>query len=275
MTKSWSGNLLRGGYRNVVSLAIAAILLLGVATMAVASLGVVVPYAALKYNAGEAAIVNTLNGVNGGQAETFDETNPILSGGVQVRDGTYWFWKTVTGIGGTNPFRGYAHLGGANQSDADSRIASIQIWGWLDTNGNGQADAGDKTTEWVKLAELNPSAGNGNAVGWQITQPPSVIGPNGVIETGDWMGDILQGLTINMKPGESWILLIRVVDTVGNVSTMQGVGGPERWWSGVAGGAGSEIAGDQYLDCNGNTPGSTDQRIKSKQVLWCYVQRGW
>jgi hypothetical protein len=158
------------------------------------------------------------------------------------------------------------------QQEANRNVLLIQIWAWLDTNGNGAADAADTTRQWVKLVELKPSLNDGdgsggNVVGWDIPYPPPAI------ETSTWQGDLLQGHAIGLQPGESWLFLIRVVDISGNTNLMAQVGGVEKWDSGIVDGPGSGVAADRYVDCHGNTPGTTDARIKDQHVVWVYVAR--
>lgn len=252
MTKSSSGKF--------AAVVLALTLLLGAALPALAHLNFFPPFAAIEYNAAEAASLH-------GTAEAFNKATPILLHDLSPNDATYWFASTVTGL---STLRGYAHIGSSDltQEQADAQVTLIQIWGWRDTNGNGAADAGDTTTQWVKLVELKPSLGDGHVVGWQIGHDPTPA-----IKTSTWRGDLLQGHTIPLKPGESWLLLIRVVDISGNTSLMQEVHGLEQWWSGAPGGPGSGVAGDQYIDCHGNTPGTTDHRVLDQQIVWVYVPR--
>src|SRR5690606_16053861 len=100
------------------------------------------PFAAIEYDADEAEAIH-------GSAETFDPSDPVL-----FTDGC----QLATGNHNIATLRGYAHLGqaGLTQQQANDRIERIQIWGWKDTNGNGEADAGDTTTEWTLLHELDP-----------------------------------------------------------------------------------------------------------------------
>ena len=240
---------------------LAAMLLL--ARSAMACLDLVPPFAAIEYNASEAESLH-------GQAEAFDKAHPILLVD-QVQDARYWLESTVAEL---TTLRGYAHIGmeGMTQQEANRNMLLVQIWGWLDTNGNGAADAKDTTTQWVKLVELKPSLNDGdgsggNVVGWEIPYPPPAI------ETSTWQGDILQGHTITLKPGQSWLFLIRVVDISGNTNLMSEVQGLERWDNGVVDGVGSDVADDRYVDSKGNTPGTTDGRIKDKHIVWVYVPR--
>jgi hypothetical protein len=253
MTKSLSGKA-----------AVAAATLLLFTAAALAHLNLVPPFAAIEYNSAQA---QTLHGT----PEAFSKDTPILLHDVTASDGTYWLAGSVRQL---TTLRGYAHVGtyGLGQSEANGRITLIQIWGWLDTNGNGAADDGDATTLWVKLVELKPSqnGGNGsggNVVGYQVEDEHPLI------HTSTWRGDLLQGHAIQLAPGESWLLLIRVVDISGNTSLMTYCQGLERWDNGAADGIGSDVAADRYVDCNGNTPGTTNGRIQDDDVVWVYVPR--
>ena len=256
MTKSSFGRLL------AAAAALASVLL--TATAAWACMFLVPPYAAIEYNADEALALH-------GSAEAFDKAAPTHLRDVTAGDAAHWFNRDG---GEITTLRGYAHIGiqGATQQQANANVQLIQIWGWLDTNGNGAADAGDTTTAWTKLVEHTPSANGGdgsggNAVGWDIPNPP------GAIQTSTWQGDLLQGHTIPVKPGESWLLLIRVVDIAGNTNLMAAVGGLERWDNGAVDGVGSDVTDERFVDAKGNTPGTSDHRIQDKHVAWVYVPR--
>jgi hypothetical protein len=168
---------------------------------------------------------------------------------------------------------GYAHQGrtGLTQNQANANVTKIQIWGWLDSNGDGEAtyaDAyviGNRTTRWTKLSELTPSTGSGDVVGWEV----------GTSDTTSEWADILQtasgGTAIDLGEGESWLLMVRVVDTAGNTNLMNMVGGSEQWEDGTLGnGVGSEGMPDVYVDADGNTPGTADGRIEDDDVVWVY-----
>jgi hypothetical protein len=247
------------------SAAFAGLFLLVLSGVAFACLNIVPPFAAIEYNASEAVSLH-------GRALAFDKAHPVYLVDLAASDASHWLDSTVTQL---TTLRGYAHMGiaGMTQQEANRNVLLIQIWGWRDTNGNGAADAKDTTTQWTKLSELTPSAidgdgSGGNVVGWGISYPPTPA-----ITTSTWQGDILQGHTITLKPGESWLLLIRVVDISGNTNLMAQVGGVEKWDSGIVDGPGSGVAADRYVDCHGNTPGTTDARIKDQHVVWVYVAR--
>jgi len=234
-----------------------------VATPLLACLITDCPVGAIKYDADEAATLH-------GSAEAFDKRNPILLPGITPNNAAAWFSGSVTKL---TTLRGYAHAGrgaGNTQQSANRQVMLIQIWGWRDTNGDGQADAKDRTKAWVKLHELKPSLNNGdgsggNVVGWDI---PTLAA---AIQTSTWRGDLLQGRNFPLERGRSWLFLIRVVDICGNTNLMDVPGGLEKWWDGTDGGAGSGVDGDQYVDFAGNTPGTEDQRILSRHVAWGYV----
>jgi len=240
------------------------LILLLMTAVAFGHLNVSLPFAAIEYDATEAVQLH-------GSAESFSKTTPILLNDVQSGDGTYWLSKTVTGL---STLRGYAHVGGshhAGQAFANGLVTHIQIWKWADSNGNGRADEGDDATQWTKVVELKPSADEGNVVGYEIDNPI----PEGEPETSTWQGDLLQGRTIELTPGKSFLLLIRVVDTAGNVNLMDALDGTEQWDNGVTNDLiGSDVAADKYIDADGNTPGQTDGRVADKQIVWVYVNRG-
>ena len=104
-------------------------------------------------------------------------------------------------------------------------------------------------------------------VGYEVAWPPPAI------HTSTWQGDLLQGNTIPLKPGESWLLLIRVVDISGNTNLMAALAGLEQWDNGVVDGVGSDVITDRFLDSDGNTPGQADGRIEDDDVVWLYVPR--
>ncbi len=196
-----------------------------------------------------------------------------VAGGVlqDVVAGSATKWITASELTTIN---GYAHSGqtGIDQATANSRVTLIQIWGWRDSNGNGEADPADarhrtvKTTTWTKLVELTPSAGEGdNVVGWEVSVP----------ETASDMGDIVQGKTaISVGVGESWLFLVRCVNTSGDVNTMDHASGVEMWDNGdTSDGIGSDIPGDKYLTCDGTTPGTGAARINDTAVVWVYRGR--
>ena len=253
----------KSSFGRFAAVALAAVLL--TATAAWACLALVPPYAAIEYSPAEALALH-------GSAEAFDKAAPTHLRDVTAGDAAHWFNRDA---GEITTLRGYAHIGvqGATQQQANANVQLIQIWGWLDTNGNGAADAGDTTTAWTKLVEHTPSANGGdgsggNVVGWDIPYPPAPA-----IETSTWQGDLLQGQTIQINPGTSWLLLIRVVDISGNTNLMAAVGGLERWDNGAEDGIGSDVTDERYVDAKGNTPGTTDGRIQDKHVAWVYRPR--
>ncbi len=252
----------------------AAALVLAAAGAAFACFGTVPPFAAIKYDAAEAAVLH-------GQPEALDKAHPVLLLDVEANDASHWLESTVTQL---TTLRAYAHAGfdwslypadpnapgawDAAAANADARVSLIQIWGWKDTNGNGAADEKDTTTQWVKLFEITPATGDGHAVGWKLA-----LDPLPAIVTSTWQGDLLQGHAIPLKAGESWLLLIRVVDILGNTSLMSEAGGAEKWDSGIPEGPGSGVTEDRYVDHHGNTPGTADARIKDRHIVWVYVPR--
>lgn len=244
------------------ALTVAGLLLL--ASAAWAHLNVVPPFAAIEYDANEAAAIH-------GSAESFQKAAPVLLHDVAPGDASAWLAASVSKL---TELRGYAHIGGAGltQQQANANVTAVQIWKWADTNGNGAADAEDETTEWQKVVELNPGSGGGdgsggNVVGYDIGYPDPAH------PTSTWRGDLLQGRTIPLARGLSVLLLIRVVDISGNTNLMAQVAGLERWDNGAADGTGSDVTDDRYLDANGHTPGTTDGRIQDDDVVWLYVPR--
>jgi hypothetical protein len=224
-----------------------------------AHLNLSVPHAAIEYNPAQAAILH-------GSAEAFDKAAPVYLRDLASDDASHWLAKGVSEL---TVLRGYAHVGsaGLSQAQANANVAKIQIWSWDDTNGNGAADAGDATTAWTKEVELTPSGGNGNAVGHAVAWPLPAI------HTSTWQGDLLQGRSIELTPGRSLLLLIRVVDISGNTNLMAAVAGLEQWDNGAVDGVGSDVSTDAYLDADGNTPETTDARIEDEDVVWLYVPR--
>ncbi len=245
--------------------ALAAVALMLAASAAVACLNVVPPFAAIEYCASEAATLH-------GHAEAFSKSHPTYLLDVTAGSGAHWLDSTVTQL---SVLRGYAHMGfaGLTQREANRNVVLIQIWEWIDTNGNGAADSGDTTTQWTKRVELKPSQNDGdgsggNVVGWNVSYPPPPV-----IGTSTWQGDLLQGRTIPLVRGQSKLLLIRVVDISGNSNLMSAVGGEEKWDSGIPDGPGSGLASDRYVDCHGNTPGTIDARLHDSHIVWVYVPR--
>lgn len=257
MTRSSLGNP-----RKAIVVAICVVLSLGAAAQG--HLNLARPYAAIEYNPAQAQTLH-------GSAEAFDKAAPILLNDVVPNDGSAWLAKSVTSL---TELRGYAHIGtaGQTQQQANINVTAIQIWSWDDTNGNGAADAGDNTTQWQKVLELNPSLNDGdgsggNVVGYDIVYPAPAT------PTSTWQDDLLQSHTIPLQSGRSTLLLIRVVDVSGNTNLMAQVAGLERWDNGAVDGVGSDVVTDRFLDADGNTPGMTDARIQDDDVVWLYVPR--
>ena len=259
-------NLSRSARGGGAFLRVAVVIFAAVAFLATPLLACLItdcPVGAIKYDADEATTLH-------GSAEAFDKLNPILLPGITPGDAAAWFNSSVSKL---TTLRGYAHAGrgaGTTQQSANRQVMLVQIWGWRDTNGDGQADAKDRNKVWVKLLELHPSKNNGdgsggNVVGWDI---PTLTA---AIKTSTWRGDLLQGRELPLRQGRSWLLLIRVVDLMGNTNLMDVPGGLEKWWDGTEGGAGSGVDGDQYVDYAGNTPGTGDQRILSRHVVWVFA----
>ena len=256
--------MLSSRFNNLIRVTVCAVAVVAfLATPLVACLITDCPVGAIKYDADEAVALH-------GSAEAFDKLNPILLPGITPGDASAWFNSSVTKL---TTLRGYAHAGrgaGDTQQSANRQVMLVQIWGWRDTNGDGQADAKDRTKAWVKLVELKPMQSNGDGsggdvVGWDI---PTLAAQ---IQTSTWRGDLLQGRNLPLERGRSWLLLIRVVDLMGNTNLMDVPGGLEKWWDGTEDGAGSGVDGDQYVDFAGHTPGTNDQRILSRHVAWVYV----
>ena len=183
-----------------------------------------------------------------------------------------WFNVGVTSFA---TITGYAHSGqtGLSQANADLRVTAIQVWGWKDTNGDGSATIADsrtgtRTTKWVKLSEILPATVDGNVVGWEVA--------TGAPDTTSAWGDIIQtgasGTAVPVLAGESWLLLIRCVNTSGDVNLMDTVSGTEQWENGdTSDGIGSDVPSDAYMDADGNTPGTSDARIDDDEVVWIYI----
>jgi len=243
--------------RNVVVLTVAGVLMFAAAAWG--HLNVVPPFAAIEYDADQAQAIH-------GSAEAFDKAAPIRLNDVTPNDGSYWLARNVSAL---TELRGYAHIGGEGltQQEANANVTAIQIWQWVDTNGNGAADDEDQTPQWQKVIEFSPSAGEGNVVGYAIGYP------NPVQPTSTWRGDLLQSRTIPLKTGRSTLLLIRVIDISGNTNLMAEITGLERWDNGAVDGIGSDVVADRYMDSDGNTPGMTDGRIEDDDVVWLYVPR--
>jgi hypothetical protein len=208
---------------------------------------------------------------------SFSSSSPILLVDVDQPTTTYWLDAGITTL---STIRGYAHAGqvGESQGDANAKVDSIQIWGWKDSNGDGEATVADSkrpggTTRWTRLAACDPNGDDadpdGNVLGWEVAA--------GSDSGSDLTGNLLQnGQTIAVIAGEPWILIVRVVDTSGftNLHDVDGGGGIEQWDDGDTGnGIGSDVPGDKYTDKDGNTPGTSDARLADDEVVFTYIQR--
>ena len=204
------------------------------------------------------------------------------------------------GVTTLSSIRGSAHAGyaGVDQNTANGRVVSVQIWGWRDSNGNGQADPGDalvpgdRTTKWVLLREYNPSLGQGNVVGWNVgtldasgrwhhspTFPRCTSALGDVLQknAGGSVGGTGSGITIN--PKESWLLLIRVVD-VNGYTNLQTTPGEENWFNGdPSNPVGSGVPTDMYIDYSGKWCAGApawkqgQQAIPDESVVWVYAPK--
>lgn len=169
--------------------------------------------------------------------------------------------------------RGFAHVGG--KTEGPENMGAIQIWGWRDTDGDGKATINDsrvgaRTTKWVKLSEATGLVGVGGDVGVEISEDRPIV-------TGAW-GDVLQiskgGTAITIRKGESWLLLIRALDIYGNSSLLDVLGGTEQWDDGdTANGIGADVPAFKYIDASGNTPGTSDGRLRDGMVVWVYLPK--
>lgn len=193
---------------------------------------------------------------------------------------TKWLAKGTTTL---SAIQGFAHVGqlGENQTDANLRCKAIQIWGWLDTNGNGKADIADTTTDWVKLSEITPAQNGGdgtagNVVGWDVTIPV-----NDPVDLSSGTGDILQtangGTAIALDPKESWILCVRVVSQLDDTTNFCRFDPAEQWEDGNLGNSvGSNIETDKYYDSEGVRSGGPDVGLATLQdndFVWIYVPK--
>jgi hypothetical protein len=216
--------------------------------------------------------------------------NPATSGGklVDVNAGDNnpgnWFSKGTTSL---EQIHGFAHAGqlGYSQTVGNHRVIYIQIWGWLDTNGNGQADAGDTTDEWVKLSELNPQlnggdGSGGNVVGWNIEIPDH--SPIDEDYNDGVFNDILQigngGTAIPLAEKESWLLCVRVVETIHSATNFMDVCGTLSMWEDgdLGNDVGSNIDSDKYYDATGTRTGGPDigiQDLHDNDFVWIYVPK--
>jgi hypothetical protein len=108
----------------------------------------------------------------------------------------------------------------------------------------------------------------GDAVGWEVS--------TGAPDTTSAWGDVIQtangGTAIAVAGGESWLFLIRVVNTYGDTNLMDTVSGTEQWDNGdTSDGIGSDVVGEQFIDANGNTPGTSDGRVDDADIVWTYI----
>lgn len=237
------------------------------ATAAYGYVNQTLPKGGIEYDAVAAAQLH-------GQAEAFDPQNPTHLRTVVPGIFDYWFAGQQDIV--ITELRGYAHIGetGLSQSDANARIALIQLWSWVDSNGNGIADLQDAadytrpTTRWQLVHELRPADGQGNVVGWETDTLSE--------QTSSWQGDLLQGSgnTITVPRGTSMLFLIRVVDVNGNTNLMDAPGGLELWDDGdTSNGIGSDVPADKFVDYAGNTPGQADGRLPAHAVVRVYNPR--
>jgi hypothetical protein len=228
------------------------------------------PFAAIEYSAADAVTLH-------GSSEGFSKG--LVTQFRDVTSGATTFWmtsKTHT----ISELRGYGHLGDntLNQTEANARIDKLEIWGWRDSDGDGEATVndsrirGDHTTKWTKLYEIDPdgddgSIVDGNVVGFAIANPAPTI------TTSTWQGDVMSAAgSITLSANESWLIIIRVIDASGNSNLSTTFGGGEVWDNGdTSDGIGSDVAIEKYLDSNGNTPGTSDARIQDDDVVWVYV----
>jgi hypothetical protein len=185
----------------------------------------------------------------------------------------YWLARGTTAI---TTIRGAAHSGysGLSQAEADARVAKIQIWAWRDTNGNGRADPGDTTTEWVLLSEITPGVNGAHVVGYEVPVPHAITMP----DCASCVGDVLQtshgGTAITVAQKQSWLLLIRVVSaTDPGCTNLSAATGMENWDDGN--GNGSGVANDRYIAADGTWcegSGKDGQRaIADHSIVWIYV----
>jgi hypothetical protein len=108
----------------------------------------------------------------------------------------------------------------------------------------------------------------GNVVGWEVS--------TGAPDTTSAWDDVIQtsngGTAVTVAPGESWLFLIRVVNTYGDTNLMDTVSGTEQWDNGdTSDGIGSDVVGEQFIDANGNTPGTSDGRVDDADIVWTYI----
>jgi len=229
------------------------------------------PVGAIEYRPDQAIALH-------GSAETFDRDAPVLLRDIIPGDPNRRLGPDVSAL---TVIRGYFHAGhaqGDGQEQANARMARVQLWGWLDSDGDGAATVNDakvadrakRTTRWVKLWEAAPDGSDPNlpqvdVVGWQVDA-------GATIPTSTWQGDIFQSKgSVAVKAGESWLLLVRVIDINGNTNLMDALGGTEAWDNGdTSDGVGTDVPGDKYLDANGNTPGAADARVADDAVVWVY-----
>jgi hypothetical protein len=246
--------------------------LLGLAATAMAWLENRPPAGVIEYQPDEAMVVH-------GSAETFGRDNPILLQDLIPGDATR---RLAAGAGELTTLRGYfhaSHATGDGQAEANARIRRVQIWGWRDSNGDGRATIDDakvrdrarRTTRWVKLWEACPDGSDPelpqvDVVGW------SGVKETDAVLTSEWRGDLLQSTgTIRIGRGESWLLLLRVIDINGNTNLMAALNRSEAWDNGdTSDGIGTDVPGDKYLDADGHTPGQSDRRMPDSAVVWTY-----
>ena len=232
------------------------------------------PAGAIEYRPDQAVVLH-------GSAEPFNKDAPVLVLDVEPGDAAH---RLGAGVSALAVIRGYFHAGhaqGDGQAEANARVDRVQVWGWRDSDGDGAAtledakvaDPAARTTRWVKLWEGDPNGDDPavpdvDVVGWEVSAEDP-------IPTSTWQGDVLQGTgTLAIAPGESWLLLIRVIDLNGNTSLMAALGGTEAWDNGdTSDGIGTDVPADKYLDADGNTPGTSDGRVEDEDVVWVYRPR--
>ncbi len=120
-----------------------------------------------------------------------------------------------------------AHRGGGATEDqvgADAELEAVQLWLWLDQNGNNESDASDDEANplgWTLLTETH------TARGWD-GQPRGV--DNGT------PGELLSGpVAVTLEPNKRYLLLMRIVAAGTGYTSLQPVdgngtvAGPEVW----------------------------------------------
>lgn len=214
---------------------------------------------------------NTPVGIIEDSEDTFDPSavNGILQD-VTAGDASKWLANSVSSL---TKIKGAAHAGqtGIDQATADARVTNVQIWSVR--LGHGQTQFDNTTvlkggeSRWTKVGELTPSTGSGHVVGWLVdTSAP-----------GTWssLGDLCQSIiTVNLASGQTYLLLIRVIDTTGVTNLYDSVGGSEKWENGDSSDSiGSNVPTDKYVDSKGNSPGTSDARLPARAIVCIYRPR--